>query len=127
MTNRNFSTHRSLYRSRSGMIFGVCKGLANYADISTFWIRLAAVITLFLTGFWPIVIIYIVAAIFMKPAPRIAPENVEDWEFYNSYATDRKMALLGLRKKFDGIERRTRRLESIVTSREFDWERRLGR
>ncbi len=125
MTSRPFSSHRTLYRSRSGMIFGVCKGLANYSDISAFWIRLAAIVALFLTGLWPIVIIYIMAAIFMKPAPLIAPQNVDDWEFYNSYTTDRRIALTSLKKKFDGIERRTRRLEGIVTSPEYDWDRRL--
>ena len=32
------------------MIFGVCKGIANYTNFSTFWIRVAALIALFMTG-----------------------------------------------------------------------------
>jgi len=72
------------------------------------------------------VIIYIVAAIFMKPAPAATLESPEDWEFYNSYATDRKMALNRLKQKFETLERRTRRIEAIVTDPEYQWERKLS-
>ncbi|MFP4282625.1 MAG: envelope stress response membrane protein PspC [Opitutales bacterium] len=125
MSNRPFTDHRTLYRSREGMIFGVCAGLAEYSQLSTFWVRFAAVVAVFVSGFWPMILIYLVAAIFIKPAPLLAPENVEDWEFYNSYSTNRRMALESLRRKFDGLERRTRRLESIVTSPEYSWDRRF--
>ena len=32
-----------LYRSRSGLIIGVCKGVAQYFDFSVFWMRVIAV------------------------------------------------------------------------------------
>ncbi|HQE75776.1 MAG TPA: PspC domain-containing protein, partial [Candidatus Hydrogenedentes bacterium] len=28
-----------LYRSRHGFLFGVCRGLAEYFDLSLFWLR----------------------------------------------------------------------------------------
>lgn len=117
---------RTLYRSRQGWIFGVCRGLATYSQINVGWFRLIAVLALILTAGWPTVIIYIMAAIFLKPAPLIAPESAEDWEFYNSYTSDRKMALLRLRQKFDTLERRTRRIEAIVTTPEYQWDRKLN-
>ena len=115
----------SLYRSREGVIFGVCRGLANYSEISVFWVRVAVIIGAIVTGFWPMVLIYIMAAIFMKPAPVVAPMDEEEWEFYNSYAADRKMALSRLKRRFDSLDRRARRIESVVTDREFDWDRRF--
>ena len=41
-----------LYRSRDGMIAGVCAGLAEYFDLSVFWTRVVAVALLLyvLTG-----------------------------------------------------------------------------
>lgn len=124
--NKRFSTQpRSLYRSRGGWIFGVCQGIADYSEIGVTWVRLAVLISTFLSGFWPMVIIYIVAAIFLRPAPTVALESPEDWEFYNSYATDRKMALNRLKQKFDTLERRTRRIEDVVTDPEFQWERKM--
>lgn len=125
MTNQSFSEHRTLYRSRNGKIFGVCEGIARYADLSPFWVRLATIIAGALTSFVPIILIYIVAAIFIKPEPLIQPENIDDWEFYNNYTTNRKMALAGLKQKFDVLERRTRRLEDIVTKPEFAWDQKI--
>ncbi len=127
MSKRTLSSpSRGLYRSRRGWLFGVCQGLADYAEISPGWMRLMALLAMLLTGFWPIVIIYIMAAIFIKPAPIVDPEAPEDWEFYNSYAADRKMALLRLKRKFDTLERRTRRIEAVVTTPEYRWEQKLN-
>jgi phage shock protein C len=62
----------------------------------------------------------------MKPEPVLPLETEAEQEFYNSYATSRSMALHRLRRTFDQLDRRIRRIESIVTSREYDWERRLN-
>ncbi len=107
------------------MIFGVCLGLADYADISVFWIRVAAVIGGLLTGFWPLVLIYIVAAIFLRPAPVIEFSDDEDWNFYQTYVADRKMALYRLKQRCEALSKRTHRMENIVTNKEYDWERRF--
>jgi phage shock protein C len=116
---------RTLYRSRLGWIFGVCRGIADFAEISVFWVRLLAVIGFIFTAGWPLVIVYIVAAIFMKPAPAIEIKSDADWEFHCAYSADRAMALKRLKRKFENMDRRTRRIESIVTDREFDWDRRF--
>jgi phage shock protein C len=124
--HRSTNTYRTPYRARDGMIFGVCKGIARYADVSTFWIRFAAVIAIMLTAFWPMLLIYILTAIIMKPEPIIEPENAEDWEFYQTYTSNRRIALQRLKEKFDGLERRTRQIENVVTSPKYSWERRLN-
>ena len=119
------NTSRTLYRSRRGWIFGVCQGLADYADINVLWVRLAAFIAATFTGFGPIILVYIVAAIFLKPAPVIEFTDDEDWNFYQAYVADRKMALRRLKRRCENLDRRTRRMENIVTDREFDWDRRI--
>ena len=84
-----------LYRSRNGIILGVCRGIADYFDFSVFWARVITLVLLLFTGFWPIVILYFVAALLMKPEPVIPIETDEEQEFYDSYvhshrgATDR--------------------------------------
>ncbi len=116
--------HRTLYRSRRGWIFGVCKGVANYAEIPVGWIRLAAVIALFVTGIWPMLLLYILAAIFLRPAPVLEFSDEEDWNFYQTYVTDRKIALHRLKRRCENLDRRTRRMEHIVTNPNYDWDRR---
>ena len=64
-----------LYRSRHGMIAGVCAGLAEYFDLSVFWARVAAVALLLCSGIWPVVIVYVIAALMMKKNPYIRWER----------------------------------------------------
>ena len=115
-----------LYRSRSGKILGVCKGLAEYFDLPVFWMRVIAIVLLFVSGVWPMVIVYFVAALLMKPEPVLPLETEGEQEFYNSYANSRRMALHRLKRTYDNLDRCIQRIESIVTAREYDWERRLN-
>src|SRR5713101_596220 len=111
-----------LYRSRSGKILGVCKGIAEYFDFPVFWMRVIAIVLLFVSGVWPMVIVYFVAALLMKPEPVLPLETEGEQEFYNSYASSRRMALHRLKRTYDNLDRRIRRMEDIVTDREYDWE-----
>ena len=115
-----------LYRSRDGVILGVCKGLADYFDFSVFWTRAIALILLLFSGFWPIMGIYFLAALLMKPEPAIPIETDDEMEFYDSYVYSRKGALDRLKRRYKNLERRIERMEHTVTSREFDWENRLN-
>jgi len=115
-----------LYRSRDGIILGVCRGIAEYFDFSVFWARAVALILLLFTGFWPIMGLYFVAALLMKPEPVLPIHTDEEQEFYESYVHSRRGATDRLRRRFSNLERRIQRMEHFVTSREFDWEHRLN-
>ncbi len=115
-----------LYRSRQGIILGVCRGISDYFDFSLVWIRILAVIFLFVSGFWPAMGLYFIAALLMKPAPVIPIENEAEQEFYDSYTQSRNGALYRLKQRYQKLERRIQRMEDKVTSREFDWENRLN-
>jgi len=88
--------------------------------------RVIAVVLFFISGIWPMVIVYFVAALLMKPEPVLPLKTEEEQEFYDSYASSRRMALHRLKRTYDNLDRRIQRVESIVTSREYDWERRLN-
>lgn len=114
-----------LYRSRSGVIFGVCKGIADYLDFSVFGSRVIVVLLLFFSGFWPVVGLYVLAALLMKPEPIVPFRDEGDEEFYQSYMSSRRMGLQRLKRTYDRLERRIRRVESIVIARDYDWDQRL--
>jgi len=115
-----------LYRSRNGIILGVCRGTAEYFDFSVFWTRAIVVIILFFSGFWPIMALYFIAALLMKPEPVIPIESDDQQEFYNSYIHSRKGTIDRLKRRYENLERRIQRMEHTVTGKEFDWERRLN-
>jgi phage shock protein C len=99
-----------LYRSRHGVLLGVCRGLAEFFDFSVFWTRSIAVGLLILTGFWPV----------------IPLRSEDEQEFYDSYTGNRHRALKRLKHRFDRLERRIQHMEHIVTAPEYDWDRRMN-
>jgi phage shock protein C len=116
---------RELYRSRSGMLLGVCKGLANFLDVPVFWMRVLILMLTPFTGVWPMVAAYLIAGFVIKPEPVLPPNNDEERVFYDEYVASRGNALSRVKRRFERLDRRIRRLEDHVTSREFDFERRL--
>lgn len=115
-----------MYRSRCGLIFGVCRGTAEYLGFSVFWFRILTVFATLFTGIWPMVGLYILAAFLMKLEPVVPFEEDSEQEFYDSYVNSRSMALARLKRTYENLERRIRRMENLVTAREYDWERRLN-
>ena len=119
-------SHRGIYRSRNGIILGVFKGLANHFDLSVGWLRAIGVIIFIISGIWPIVVLYLLAALIMKPEPVIPLKSVDETEFYNSYTNSREGAVHRMRQQYETLNRRIQRMEDIVTDKEFDWEQRLN-
>ena len=119
-------SRNGIYRSRSGIILGVCKGLAEHFDFSIFWTRVIALILLCVAGFLPAIGLYLLAALLMKPEPVIPVRNSAEKEFYDSYMYSREGALQRLKRRYENLQRRIQRMEHIVTSAEYDWENRLN-
>ena len=125
MNRHNRLSRRGLYRSRNGVLLGVCRGVADYFDFSVFWIRAIALALFICTGFWPIAGIYILAALLMKSDPA---KNTEPAARPRSGCRRRHSgpdAAERLRRKWKHLEKRIRRMEDKVTSREFDWNSRF--
>lgn len=115
-----------LYRSRRGVILGVCRGIGEALDISVFWTRAVIVIALLISGFWPVTGLYFLAALLMKPEPVVPIENEAHQEFYDSYVHSRHSAVERLKRRYERLDHRIRRMEDAVTAREFDWDRRIN-
>ena len=110
-----------LYRSRNGILFGVCRGFADRFNLSVFWVRVLTVIGFLVTGLWPVGVVYLLAALLMQPEPRTMGLPEEEAPAYGRGP--------GLGRRMHGVylslDRRIQRLESVVTDRERDWEARL--
>ena len=123
---RRYESNRGLYRSRDGVLLGVCRGVAEYFDMSVFWLRMAVVLVFLLSGFWPVMGSYLVAAFFMKPNPVRPIETEDEQEFYDSYVNSPRSAAQRLKRQFENLERRIRRMESTVTGKDYEWERKFN-
>lgn len=116
-----------IYRARDGMVAGVCKGLARHFGVRVRLLRLGVIVLAVFTGFWPVLGLYVVAALIMKLEPMLPTPDEGSREFYESYASSRQGAAHRLKDKFENLDRRIRRMEDIVTSKEYDWDRRLAK
>lgn len=113
------------YRAPDGLIFGVAKGLADYFGMSAVWMRLIIVGLALFTAFWPVMVFYAVAAFIMPPVPKIKPATPDEVRAYRQTALNPELALKDLSHSAERLERRLRRLEDVVTSKDFDWQRRF--
>jgi phage shock protein C len=120
------SFERGLYRSRHGIILGVFKGLADYYDFSAAWLRIIGVFVFLISGIWPMVVLYLLAALIMKPEPVISLETPDEAEFYSSYSHYREGAVNRMKRKYENLNRRIQRMEDIVTDNAYEWEQRLN-
>ncbi|SLM28410.1 Phage shock protein C, PspC (fragment) [Desulfamplus magnetovallimortis] len=125
MLKRFNEISKGLYRSRDGVIMGVCRGLAEHFDLSVSSVRFFFVLMLFLSGLWPMVGIYFLASLMMKPQPVGYVDHgggfVNESSIYSS-----KVDLTALSRRFKKLEIRIQRMEDIVTARDFQWDRELG-
>ena len=123
--NRYQQTRR-LYRSRRGIIFGVCRGLGAYFDVSVFWIRIITIVILMISGIWPMIGIYILAGLIIKPEPIRPFESEAERDFYDGYMDSRRRTLRRVRRHYENLDHRIRRMEDIVTGKDFEWEEKMN-
>ena len=61
----------------------------------------------------------------MKAEPVIPIESEDEQEFYDSYTYSRTGAAQRLKRRYENLERRIRRMEDTVTGPEFDWDKKI--
>lgn len=112
-----------LWRSRTdSKIAGVCGGIAEYANIDAWVVRLGFIIGFF---FFPPVFLfgYPILWWLLKERPTGLYESREEEVFMRSVATKPDQTLSGLRGKFRDLDRDLAKLEGFVASREYDLHR----
>ncbi|MDR1043821.1 MAG: PspC domain-containing protein [Candidatus Adiutrix sp.] len=113
------------FRANDGVIFGVAKGLAGYFGWPVGLVRLILILATVFLFFWPTVIAYLAAALIMSPAPAERLDTQEERDIWLQTQLDPSAAMEQLSRRARGVEKRMRRLEDFVTSREYAWQRKF--
>lgn len=127
--NRGFIAQLKTYgpfKAKDGVIFGVAKGLAEHFGWSVGLVRLIFCLSAIFLFFWPSILLYLVAALIMSPAPNESLGTAEERDIWLQTQLDPQAAMASLSRRSAKIEKRMRRLEDYVTSKEFSWSRRLN-
>lgn len=118
------SYRRGFYRSDNGVLLGVFAGLGERFDLSVKGLRLAGIIGLILTGLWPLIGLYLLAALLMKPAR--SGRSTRWSRFSRSKRDSSERSDYRKSEAQEAMDHRLRNLEDVVTSKEYDWDRRFG-
>lgn len=122
--DRGFTAQLKTYgpfRANDGVIFGVAKGLASYFGWSVGIVRLLFILVSLFLFFWPTIILYLVAAMIMSPEPDGSLNTQEERDIWLHTQLDPESALEQLGRRASSVEKRLRRLEDYVTSKEYSW------
>ena len=112
---------KRFYRSRSDKVWlGVCGGLAERFGWESSLVRLAMVVGVLMSGFFPLIFGYIILAMITPKRPFGAStiETDED-QFWRNVSDRPRMTASGLKYTFMDLEERLRNLERNVTSEEW--------
>lgn len=112
-----------LYRDPArGWIAGVCAGIAEFQGMEPTLVRLVAVLG-FVFFCVPVLVAYVVLALVLKPRPARPAASPAEEAFWRGVATDPQGALGGLARNLRALEARLGRMETVVTSEEFELRR----
>ncbi|MDR1922229.1 MAG: PspC domain-containing protein [Candidatus Adiutrix sp.] len=114
------------FRADDGVIFGVAKGLADHYGWSAGLVRLLLILATIFLFFWPTIILYLAAAMIMSPAPAGTLNSPEERELWLQAQLDPEAAVAGLARRAGRLEKRLRRIEDYVTSKDFSCTRRMN-
>jgi phage shock protein C len=108
---------------RPGLLFGVCRWLADRLGLSAFWVRLAVLVAAWLSGWWPAAAIYLAAAILLGRARPARVPAVADWRLPPGFTS---WDVAGLRRRCAQLEQRCHSAERRL-ERERSWAELLRR
>jgi phage shock protein C len=110
------SPRTTLYRDKqNSKILGVCAGIADYTGINVFWVRLAALLLIPMTGF--IVPLYFISGLLLNQKPAELYGDAQEEKYWQGVRQSPKRTTREIRARFRDIDRRLADVEHYyVTS-----------
>ncbi len=110
---------RKLYRSRDGVLLGVCKGIAEWRDFPVDLVRLAFILLTFVGGFtiW----IYFILA-FVLP---VEPEGYYRDNRYERRKRGYQEKKEDIKTDFENLKAKVNKMEDEELDKERDWDNRF--
>jgi phage shock protein C len=116
-----------LYRARTGKVFGVCQGIANWRDLPVDILRAIVAVAILVTGIFPGIVIYALVALFLPLEPGYGTYYSEDdeKEERREARRERPRSREDLRETFENLKRKVEGMEEEIFDKERDWDQRF--
>lgn len=118
-TYHSINPHQLYKNSEEGIISGVCAGIADYLGVSKTLVRFLFMIG-FLFNFFLMLLSYIILSILLERKPDKIFHNKDEEIFWRGVSSSPKETFLDLRYKFRNMNNRLSKIETYVTSSEFE-------
>jgi phage shock protein C len=111
------SLRTSLYRDKqNAKLMGVCAGISEYTGVNAFWVRLAALMMIGMTGGW-IIPFYFIAGIVLNKKPPYLYRDEQEHKYWQGVRQNPARTAREVRSRFRDIDRRLAEVETFyVTS-----------
>jgi phage shock protein C len=120
--------HRLFRDKQHAMIAGVCAGIADYFDFNRKGVRVAVVLVMLFPPFIPFVVIsYIALAVLLPVKPPNLYADDKQAVFWRGVSNAPADVFGSLSHRFRELNLRLEKMEAFVTSREFEFDRELGK
>ena len=120
--------HRLYRDKKNAMVAGVCAGLADYFDLNRKGVRVVTVLVMLFPPFIPFVILtYVLMALLIPAKPKELYMDDEKAVFWRGVSNAPADVFGALSHRFRELNLRLEKMEAYVTSKEFKFDRELGR
>ncbi len=110
------SPRTTLYRDKyNAKLMGVCSGIADYTGINVFWIRFAAVASLFITSGSSILAYFIAGFLLNKKPPHLYRDESEQ-KYWQGVRQSPRRTAREIRSAFRDVDRRLAAVETYYVS-----------
>jgi len=111
--------------NRNARLFGVCAGIAQWADLDVRTFQILTFLVVLFTGFFPGAVIYIILALVI-PAD---DKSYSDPYFHNTYEKENdsysEKTTDELRKEYEELKKKVESMENDMFDKEKDWDQRF--
>ena len=120
--------HRLYRDKKNALVAGVCAGIADYFDFNRKGVRVATALAMLFPPFIPFVVIaYILLAFLLPVKPAEMYDDNERAVFWRGVTNAPADVFGALSHRFRELNMRLEKMEAYVTSKEFEFDRELGK
>ena len=106
------SPRTTLYRDKqNAKLMGVCSGLADYTGVNVFWLRMAVVIMVLITGF--ALPAYFIAGLLLDKKPPYLYADQDENRYWQRVRQSPKRTAREIRAKMKDVDRRLAEVETL--------------
>ncbi len=110
------SPRTTLYRDKqNAKLMGVCSGIADYTGVNVFWLRMALVILVFMSG-GSALPVYFIAGLLLDKKPPYLYADKEENRYWQRVRQSPKRTAREIRAKMKDVDRRLAEVEHFYVS-----------